>query len=90
MNNPFNQIPANQPNREQLIRVLEHIRETEPETYERNVRECGAVVPAPMDEKDAVVSEYGVLLYSYRMDHVLLMSDNGQYVACFRIKTRKP
>lgn len=88
--NPYSTIPLNQPNRDELIKVLEHIRDTEPETYERNVRECCAVVPAPMDETDSVVAEDGVLLYSYRTDHVLLMNDDGIYVACFRIKTRKP
>lgn len=90
MTNPYTAIPLNQPNRDELIRVLEHIRETEPDTWVRNVRECCAVVPAPKDKIEATVSEDYTLLYSYRTDHVLLMSGSMKYIACFRIKTRKP
>lgn len=85
MNNPYTSIPSNQPNRDQLIRVLEHIRETEPETYERNVRECGEKIPAPKDDTDVVGGAYW---YSYYPDTINVWSD--RLICVFRIKTRKP
>lgn len=90
MNNPYATIPLNQPNRDELIRVLEHIRVNEPETLERNVRECGAVVPAPKRDTDTLRSNCGEILYSYWPDKVLLESSEEIYIARFKVKTRKP
>ena len=88
MNNPYATIPLNQPNRDELIRVLEHIRVNEPETFERNVRECSAVVPAPNDQYDSPTD--GIMLHSFSSHQIRIMSDADEYKFRFRIKTRKP
>lgn len=88
MTNPYATIPLNQPNRDELIRVLEHIRVNEPETFERNVRECGAVVPAPKHTYDSAISEWGNVLYSYWPEMINVYTIKN--IAIFRIKTRKP
>lgn len=87
--NSYATIPLNQPNREELIRVLEHIRETEPETFERNVRECAEKIPAPTFPDDCTGGQYWYSFYP----HFIKVFSGDVYagpIAIFRIKTRKP
>lgn len=90
MNNPYATIPLNQPNRDELIRVLEHIRVNEPETFERNVRECGAVVPAPKHDYDTIRSKHWEVMYSFWPNQIYILNGKENIIARFGIKTRKP
>lgn len=89
MNNPYATIPLTQPNREQLIAMLEAIRIDHPEDWERNVRECSEKIPAPTFPDDCTGGQYWYSFYP----HFIKVFSGDVYrgpIARFVIKTRKP
>lgn len=92
MTYPYATIPLNQPNREQLIAMLEAIRIDHPEDWERNVRECSASLDPIKTDSDVVFWENGRMAFSAYDDRIYCYSTKwySNRTFHFRIKTRKP